>query len=132
MKKLVIILFVFAASVSFSNAQGQGGFQQRSPEERVKMQMDRLTETVKLTDDQKIKVSALYLSQSKSRDSLFTAVGQGGDRQVMRTKMMEISAATDKKVLELLNEDQKKAYNAYVQERANRGPGGGQRPPQAN
>lgn len=136
MKKLTIILFVLVASVSFSNAQGQGarqgGFQQRSPEERAKTQLDRLTETVKLTDDQKTKVSAIYLSQSKSRDSLFAAVGQGGDREVMRTKMTEMSAATDKKILELLNEDQKKAYNAYIKERATRGFGGGQRPPQAN
>ncbi len=136
MKKLAVILFVLAASVSFSNAQGQGGrqggFQQRTPEERAKMQLDRLTETVKLTEDQKTKVSAIYLSQSKSRDSLFAAAGQGGDRGVMRTKMTEMSAATDKKILELLNEDQKQAYNAYIKERANRGFGGGQRPPQTN
>ncbi|MEJ6982050.1 hypothetical protein WG906_16390 [Pedobacter sp. P351] len=137
MKNLVIALFMLAASVSFSKAQGggQGGFQQRTPEERVKMQLERLPQTLKLTDDQKTKISAIYLGQAKSRDSLFTAIGPNGDREVMRTKMTEMSAATDKKVLVLLSEEQKKAYNAYVQERGARGfggGGGGQRPPQGN
>lgn len=135
MKKLAITLFMLAATVSFSQAQGQGAGQQRSPEERVKMQLERLPQTLNLTEDQKAKISGIYLNQAKSRDSLFTATGQSGDRQVIRTKMVEMSAVTDKKVLALLNEEQKKAYNAYVQERGNRGfggPGGGQRPSQGN
>lgn len=139
MKNLVITLFMLAATVSFSKAQGQGprpgGFQQRSPEERVKMQLERLPQVLNLTDDQKAKISAIYLNQGKSRDSLFTAIGQNGDREVMRTKMTELSATTDKKILTLLNEEQKKTYNTYVQERGNRGfggGGGGQRPTQGN
>ena len=129
MKKVLVVLFLLAGSVSLSKAQGQGGFQQRSPEERVKMQMERLPQTLNLSDDQKAKISALYLGQGKSRDSLFTAMRDGGDREAMRAKMMEMNAASDKKILALLNEEQQKVYSAYVKERASRGFGGGNRRP---
>ncbi|MBC8052220.1 MAG: hypothetical protein H7Y13_04080 [Sphingobacteriaceae bacterium] len=130
MKKILVVLFLMAGAVSLSKAQGQGGFQQRSPEERVKMQMERLSQTLSLTEDQKTKISAIYLVQAKSRDSLFTSMGQTPDRDAMRAKMTEMNASSDKKVLSLLNDEQKKTYEAYVKERGNRGFGGGQRPPQ--
>jgi len=136
MKKIFIILFLLTGVVSFSNAQqGQGGGQRRSPEESAKMQLERLPQTLNLTADQKAKVTAIYLAQAKSRDSLITSMGQGGDREAMRTKMMEMTSATDKQVLVLLNDEQQKAYNEYIKERASRGFGGGgrgQRPPRTN
>lgn len=126
---MLIVLLLLAGAIS-SNAQNQGGPRpRRSPEESTKMQLERLPQTLNLTEDQKAKVSAIYLTQAKSRDSLFTAMGQGTDREVMRTKFTELSALTDKQVLVLLNEDQKKAYNTYIQERASRSMGGDRRPP---
>lgn len=134
MKKVFIILFLLTGVVSFSNAQQGPGGQRRSPEEFAKMQLERLPQTLNLTADQKAKVTAIYLAQAKSRDSIFTSIGQGGDREVMRTKMMEMMTSTDKKVLVLLNEEQQKVYNEYTKERASRGfgGGGGQRPPRTN
>ena len=136
MKKVLFILGILLSVVSISKAQqgpGGGGFQRRSPEEMVKMQMERLPQNLNLNEDQKAKISAIYLSQAKSRDSLFTSMAQGGDRQAMRSKMMEMNAASDKKVLVLLTDDQQKIYNQYIQERQNRmRQGGGQRPQGGN
>ncbi|WP_207426175.1 hypothetical protein [Pedobacter sp. SYSU D00535] len=120
MKKLLVILGLLLSVSFYSNAQGQGGFQRRTPEESAKMQMERLPQTLNLNDDQKTKISAIFLNQAKSRDSLFTATGQGGDREAMRAKMMAITNANDEKVRALLNDEQKKIYNTYVEERATR------------
>ncbi|MEJ6979278.1 hypothetical protein WG906_02375 [Pedobacter sp. P351] len=109
MKKLLVIAALVAGTVSLSSAQGQGG-QQRTPEERAKMSVDRMKTTItSLSADQEAKLIALSLAQSKSQDSL--------------------SAAITAKVTSVLNDDQKKTYAAYIAERGNRGGfgGGGQR-----
>lgn len=129
MKKAFLVLALLAGSISFSNAQ-QGGFQQRSPEERAKFQTERISERLKLTADQKTKVEAIFLSQNKSMDSLRTAAGQGGDRQAMFQKMQPIREQNDKKIVALLTDDQKKAFATYQEEMRNRmggrgGQGGG-------
>lgn len=134
MKKVLAVLFLLIGSVSLSKAQGgPGHFPKRTPEERVKMQMERLPQTLSLTEEQRTKIAAIYLSQSKSRDSLITSMRQGGDREAMRAKIMELNAASDKQITALLSDEQKKAYAAYVQERGTRGFGGGRpRPAQGN
>lgn len=137
MKKVVIILFLLTGAISFSNAQpGQGGGQRRTPEESAKMQLESLPQTLKLTADQQAKITEVYLAHRKYRDSLFTSMGQAGDRTAMRAKMIEMMADADKKVLVLLNKEQQKIYNEYVKERGARGfgggNGGGQRAPRTN
>ncbi|WP_207421501.1 hypothetical protein [Desertivirga brevis] len=120
MKKAFLVLALVAASFSFSYAQQGGGYQNRTPEERAKQGTERISEKVKLTADQKTKVEAILLVQSKSVDSLRTAVGQGGDRQQMFQKMQPIREQADKKIIALLTDEQKKAYAAYQEENRNR------------
>jgi hypothetical protein len=138
MKKVVLAVALLIGVVSLSKAQGGGGGQGRNmgtPEERAARSISRLPETLKLTDDQKTKLTAVYVAQSKSQDSLRTAMGQGGDRQAMMTKFQEMTASTDKSVMALLTDDQKKVYEEYTKTRqqfGRGGQGGGQRPAQNN
>ena len=139
MKKLLIVIALLTGAISYGKAQGQGqqGGAQGSrmggtPEERLQRSLAQL-EPLKLTDDQKTKVTALYVAQAKTQDSLFKSAGQGGDRQAMMTKFQEMRAANDKKLLDLLNDEQKKQYTTMMEARRNRQGGqggGGQRPPQ--
>ena len=128
MKKLAAVLFLLIGIVFHSNAQGQGN-RQRTPDERMKMQMERLSSTLNLTEDQKLKISVIYLNQAKSQDSIRAASGEGSDRQGMFQRFASIRAANDEKIMALLNVEQKKAYATYIQERISRG---GQPFPKAN
>lgn len=139
MKKLLIVIALLTGAISYGKAQGQqgGGAQGNrmggTPEERLQRSMAQL-EPLKLTDDQKAKVTALYVAQSKTQDSLFKSAGQGGDRQAMMAEFQKMRAANDKKVMDILNDEQKKQYTAMMEARRNRQGGqggGGQRPPQA-
>lgn len=125
MKKALLAFAFVAGSISFSMAQqGQGGGQQRSPEERAKQQSERLAERLKLSADQKAKVEAIYLAQGKSVDSLRKA-NEGGDRQQLFQKMQPLREQADKNVAAILTEDQKKEY-AKIQEEMRSRMGGGQ------
>jgi len=105
MKKLFLIAALVAGTASLSLAQGQGG-QQRSPEERAKMMVERMKTTIPtLTADQETKLVNAMLAQSKSQDSLSTAINA--------------------RIASTLTDDQKKTYTAYLAERGNRGFGGG-------
>ena len=69
MKRLIIAFGLVLGVVSFANAQGQGGRQMGTPAERAARQVAQL-ETLKLSDEQKAKLTEIYLAQGKSIDSL--------------------------------------------------------------
>jgi len=117
MKKLLIICGLLFSVITFAQAQdGQrqgGGRGMGNPEERAKV----LAEKLKLTDDQKAKVAAIYVEQGakmkKLRDSL------GDDREAWRGVMQKSNAAGEAKIEALLTTDeQKKAFAAWKTERA--------------
>jgi protein CpxP len=118
MKKLLVICGLLFSVVTFAQAQdgqgkGQGGGRRMgNPEERTKL----LAEKLNLSDDQKAKVTAIYVEQGakmkKLRDSL------GDDRQAWRGVMMKSNEAGEAKIEALLNDDQKKAFAAWKVERA--------------
>jgi Spy/CpxP family protein refolding chaperone len=114
MKKIMMIcLFVLGIS-AVSHAQGR---QRISTADRVKA----MKESLKLTDDQVTKITAVYDAQTKSMDSLRTA---GGD---MRTQMRPMMQATNDKVKAILTPEQAAAYQKQMEEaRAQRQNGGGQ------
>ncbi|MFD0764771.1 periplasmic heavy metal sensor [Mucilaginibacter lutimaris] len=115
MKKIMMIcLFVLGVSaVSF--AQGGGGRQMRSPEERAKI----LKETLKLSDDQTAKVTAIYAAQAKSIDSLRNA---GGD---MRSQMRPMMQASMDKIKAILTPEQAATWQKEMDERRARMQNGG-------
>lgn len=131
MKKIFLIIALFAGSVSLSQAQQR---QQRSPEEMAQRNVDGLEKRLNLTADQKAKIYTIVLAQAKTMDSLRTAGrNSGGDRQAAFSKIREFQDENNKKISALLNDDQKKAYDQMLEERRSRmrngqsGPGG-QRP----
>ncbi len=114
MKKLLIALGLVLCAATFANAQG-GGRQMGTPAERAERSIARL-ETLKLTADQKTKLTEVYMAQGKSIDSL-RAASAGAGMEGMREKMAPIQAATTKRVMALLNDEQKKSFEAMEAER---------------
>jgi Spy/CpxP family protein refolding chaperone len=120
MKKLLLIITLLTGAATYSNAQG---FNQGTPAERAERSFSRLPATLNLTADQKSKVMTIYVAQVKPQDSLIAVAN--GDFESIRPKFLELSAATDKKIIAILTAEQKPAYETYAKERAARM--GGQR-----
>lgn len=116
MKKNILFIALLVGVVSFSQAQQRP---QRNPEEMAKRNVEILEKQLSLTPEQKTKVSAILLKQMNSMDSLRKAGGQG-DREAMRAQMQNFQAENQKKIKELLTEEQKKAYEKHLAERRER------------
>lgn len=113
MKKIMMIcLFVLGVSAV---SHAQGGRMRMSPEDRVK----QMKESLKLTDDQATKITAIYQAQAKSMDSLRNA---GGD---MRSQMRPMMQATNDKVKAILTGEQAAAWQKEMDERRARMQNGG-------
>jgi hypothetical protein len=132
MKKLMMICGLILGIAGFANAQQQGGGRGQGrmmmkPEDRVK----QLDEKLKLSDDQKTKLTAVFTEQAESMKKMRDEM-QNGDRDAMREKMQKMRADNDAKVTAVLTEDQKKTYEAWqkeqraeMQKRMQGGQGGG-------
>ena len=110
------LLFGMGAVASAQDARpagGQGGRMGMNPEARVK----QLDEKLKLSDDQKTKMTALFTEQAaaqkKQRED---AAGATEDRTVRMEKMQKQRAELETKVGAILNDDQKKAYHAMLED----------------
>jgi len=118
MKKLLIFCGLLFGVITFANAQQGGGRMGGTPEERVKRQVDQLTERLKLSDEQKTKATEVFKAQvdaqSKMREEM---QGGGGDRQAMMEKMQKLNSETETKINAFLTDDQKKEYKTMVEER---------------
>lgn len=118
MKKLVLSLVMVAGLAFAANAQqggGQGGQRraQATPEERVKL----LDEKVKLNDEQKTKLTAVYTEAAEAQKKMREEMqGGGGDMTAMREKMTKMTADNDAKINAVLTADQQKAYKAWQDE----------------
>lgn len=125
MKKVLIICGLLLSVMTFANAQDapkQGGRGMGTPEERAQRTTEQLTKHLNLTEDQKVKVKAIYLEQATNM--MKVREESKGDRDAMMAKMKTVGEETDKKVEALLNDDQKKAYATWKEERMKRrGPG---------
>ena len=116
MRKLLIICGMLFSMVTFAQAQdGQPRRGMGTPEERAKRQTEQLVEKLKLTEEQKTKVSAIYTEQAASWAKLREEAK--GDRAAMMAAMAKANEATDTKVTALLNDDQKKAFATWKEER---------------
>ncbi|HEY8927686.1 MAG TPA: Spy/CpxP family protein refolding chaperone [Mucilaginibacter sp.] len=113
MRKFLLMCCFLVGITAMCHAQGGG--QRRTPEERAKMMQTQL----KLTDDQTVKITAIYQAQTKQIDSLRNA---GGDRSAFRPIMQ----ATNDKIKAILTPDQAAAWQKMMDEqRAQRQGGGG-------
>lgn len=115
MKKLLMICGLVFSVITFANAQDGQGRRGGTPEERAKAQTERLAEKLKLTDDQKAKVNAIYLEQGPKMRKLRDSIGD--DRTAWRGVMLKANEQSEAKISALLTEDQKKAFATWQEER---------------
>jgi len=112
MKKLLMICGLMLGIAGFAQAQQGGGRgMMMKPEERVK----QLDEKLKLSDDQKTKLTAVFTEQAESMKKMREEM-QGGDRDAMREKIQKFRAENDVKVSAILTDDQKKTYEVWQKE----------------
>jgi protein CpxP len=116
MKKLMMICGLILGVVAFAQAQQpgggrQGGGRMMNPEARVK----QLDEKLKLSDEQKTKLTSLFTAQADAQKKM-REEAQDGDREAMREKMQAFRADNEKKLNAILTADQQKAYKAFQEE----------------
>ncbi len=85
----------------------------------VEQQLDRMTQTLNLTDAQKPKVKAVLEETNKKRGELANV-----DPQERREKMRELMQAQDKKLKEILTAEQYDKWEKTRQEMRRNRPGG--------
>ncbi|MEJ5960704.1 hypothetical protein [Pedobacter immunditicola] len=114
MKKLLMICGLLFGVVTLTNAQ-DGGRKMMSPEERAKKQTERLAEKLKLSEEQKSKVLAIYTEQANAMNKDVQA--EMADRKAKHAEMKAAREANEAKVEAILTADQKKAYAELKAER---------------
>ncbi len=105
--KLLITLILFGTALS-TYAQGGGGFQQMSPEDRAYNQTKQMKKLLTLTDDQAKKIEAINLKYAMMMDSTMKA--SGGFSPEMREKMQPMMEAKNREIKPILTEEQNKLY----------------------
>lgn len=114
--KLAVTCLMAVMGVCAANAQFG---QMPSPEEMAKMQADQMKQTVSLSDDQYAKVLVIFKEQGEEMQKVFQGGGQP-DFSVFRT----IQENQNKKLKEVLDEEQFKKWDEHMQE-MRRNMGGG-------
>jgi periplasmic protein CpxP/Spy len=109
---LVACSTLVTAQDASSAPEKKGG--KRSPEQM----MERYTEQLSLTDEQKPKVKALLEDSNKKRREIFR--DSSLDQQQKRDKFREVMEAQNKKMKEILTPDQFKKYQD-MQEKMKKG-----------
>lgn len=96
---------------------GPGGGQRRGMM-TVDEQVKELDEKLQLTDEQKTKIKAILEDQRKQAGAVMQ--DESMSREDKMAKMRNIREATDGKIRDLLNDDQKKKFDQMLQERRDR------------
>jgi periplasmic protein CpxP/Spy len=131
MKKVILLLAIAITGVLAVQAQGGGGFQRRTPEERLKLTKEKLAD-LKLDKDQTTKSDSVFMDHYKAQDKIFEemrAAGGAPDREQMREKMQKLAGERDEKLKKIFTEDQFKKWKDEIEPalRPQRGGGGGNR-----
>jgi len=132
MKKIkllsVLSVCLFSLTSISAQGQGQGRGQGMSSEERLKMTMDNLNESIDMTDEQQEKITTIFTDFYAQMDELRNSSSGRPDR----TKFEALRDERDKKVKDILDKKQYKTYLKVMEEARNsyRGRQGG-RPQQS-
>ena len=119
MKRMMILvaLFIFMGGVT-AFAQGGGGFQRRTVEERVQMIHQKMDSAFKLDKAKLTEVDSTfagyYRGQDKVRDEMMAGGGQV-DRDAMRAKLQPLMDDRDKKLQGILTADQFKTWKDVIE-----------------
>jgi len=130
MKKAILLLAIAITGVLAAQAQGGGGnYQRRTPEERLKMVKEKLTD-LNLDKDQTTKSDSAFLDYYKAQDKIFEemrAAGGAPDRDAIRDKMMKLAGERDDKLKKIYTEDQFKKWKETIEPTTRQRGGGGNR-----
>ena len=133
---IIMAVMLFAVNQASAQYSGPGGPRgpRMSPEEMVKMRVDRMTKDLQLTPEQAAQVEALYKEQAKAREKQREEMrnsGQRPDMEQMRAQMEKENKAMNEKMAKILTPEQNEKYQKMQAERAKGpgmgGPGGPQR-----
>jgi len=128
--KKQIFLFMMGLMISAGSlfAQGNGGGQRLSPEERAKTAMEKIA-VLNLNADQSSKTNVIitefYTTSQKAMEEM--RASGSFDREAFQAKREELTKARDAKLKEVLNADQFKKWVDEVEPSLRPQRGGGQR-----
>lgn len=132
MKKAILLIAIVLTGVLAVQAQGGGGgFQRRTPEERLKMTKEKLVD-LKLNQDQTTKSDSVFMESFRAQEKIFEemrAAGGQPDREAMREKFQKLNGDRDEKLKKIFTEDQFKKWKDEIEpslrpQRRNNGGGG--------
>ncbi len=112
MKKISLLMTVLFMVGSM--AMGQGG-RNMDPKQRAEQMTERMVKDYSLTDAQKEKVHTLNLEMSESMSKI-----TGDDRDKRRTEMQSIREKYNKKLKDVLTDEQYQKYLKDEEERRQR------------
>lgn len=125
MKNLLASVLILFATITISYAQERGRMQQRNPENMAKMQTERLTKELNLSQSQQDSIYKYVLATATEQRKVFQE--NNNDRQAAMKAMQELRQKQDLKIKSFLNEEQTKKYEEIqkqrMQQRPNRGEG---------
>lgn len=112
MKRIGLLLMTLFMVCSMMMAQGQRGNRNMDPKQRAQEMTDQMTKDYSLTDDQKGKVATLNLEMTQKMSE-----NTDGDRDARRASMQAAREDYNKKLKEVLTEEQYKKYTKAESER---------------
>ena len=119
MKKTIIAIAVVMLAGTISTlAQGGGGFQMPTPEERVKRVHFKIDSAFKLDETKAKQVDALFLDYYQKQDKVREEVmagGGGGGFQLMQEKMKPHQDDLDAKLKPVLGDDNFKIWKEQIE-----------------
>ncbi len=116
MKFLSVVIFsMFMCSLSAQ--QGQGQRVQRTPEETAKAQVEWMKTDLKLDQATETKVYNVVLKYAKQSSEERQKLMAAGDREAMRAKTTEITAARDKELKVILGDKNFELFKTKEAER---------------
>jgi periplasmic protein CpxP/Spy len=130
MSLLAIFMFVITC---ITYAQGGGGFQMPSAEERTKTTMEKLAD-LKLDKDQTTKTDTIFATFYRAQAKRFEEMRAGGgeiDRDAMRAENEKMITERDEKLKKVWSADQFKKFKDEIEpalRQRRSGGGGGARP----
>jgi hypothetical protein len=113
MKKVIILMMLFAALMVSAHAQtGKPKFTEEQKKE-LKAKLDAYREKLNLSDDQKSKVDTVNMEYM---EALSKIKEEGGSKMSRYKKFRQASNNRDKKMKEILTKEQYKIYKKHQEE----------------
>ncbi len=110
-------IFLMLLTLTAGVVQAQPRNRNFDPEAMAKRQTQQIDEAVDLTGEQEEKVFALNMETGKKMRALREKYRQGDRTEGMREKFTAIREEQNKKMAEILSEEQMEKYNKYLEER---------------